>query len=495
MKRFLILLAAIPIIAALSSFCGMYVSKADGTLKNKTSQVILVRDGQKNVVTMYNDFRGDDRDFAMVVPVPVVLKKEDIKVVPAEIFQKLNDYSAPRLVEYYDENPCEPRVAYDMAVSAPAGSMRQRFAKPLMESEAKEKRVTIEAQYVVGEYDILILSAQESTGLRDWLTENGYKIPANADEVLEPYIRSNLKFFVAKVNPQAKAQLQTGFLRPIQIRYSSPKYMLPIRLGMANAAGGDQDLVVYAFTKAGRVECTNYRNKELPTGQNIPLFVKNGFGTFYNNLFQHQWKKEGKAVSFLEYAWDVSPSNYVKCDPCASTPPDFGDLAQAGVWWMNGGSDGQQDWTDYSDVDEPSGAGAKVFFTRMHFRYNRKSFPQDLMFQTTPNRENFQCRYVLTHPATGSFACSEGQRYLTQLRARRKGELMQLQALTGTTRENWMQDMTGFVDEVERPEDSYAAVVAEMPNSGKSDGTGTAGALIFAGVALGSAVLLARRKG
>src|SRR5438270_12625958 len=88
------------------AFCGFYVSKADGTLKNKTSQVILVRDGNRNVITMYNDFQGDFKDFAMVVPVPVVLKKADIKVVDQRIFSLLNEYSKPRLVEYYDQNPC-----------------------------------------------------------------------------------------------------------------------------------------------------------------------------------------------------------------------------------------------------------------------------------------------------------------------------------------------------------------------------------------------------
>ena len=106
----------------LMSFCGFYVSKADGTLKNKTSQVILVRDGNKNAITMYNDFKGDTKDFAMVVPVPVVLKKEDIKVVDPYIFQKLNDYSAPRLVEYWDQNPCgnyeENKMDMQMAPSA-----------------------------------------------------------------------------------------------------------------------------------------------------------------------------------------------------------------------------------------------------------------------------------------------------------------------------------------------------------------------------------------
>ena len=95
------------------AFCGFYVSKADGTLTNKTSQVILVRDGDRTVITMSNDFKGDVSDFAMVVPVPTVLKKSDIKVVDAGLFQRLNDYSKPRLVEYYDHNPCEPQVLYE----------------------------------------------------------------------------------------------------------------------------------------------------------------------------------------------------------------------------------------------------------------------------------------------------------------------------------------------------------------------------------------------
>ena len=90
MKPFMKKIAASVILAAMISheataFCGFYVSKADGTLKNKTSQVILVRDGNRTVITMYNDFQGNMKDFAMVVPVPVVLKKSDIKVVDQQI--------------------------------------------------------------------------------------------------------------------------------------------------------------------------------------------------------------------------------------------------------------------------------------------------------------------------------------------------------------------------------------------------------------------------
>ena len=40
--------------------------------------------------------------------------------------------------------------------------------------------------------------------------------------------------------------------------------MLPIRLGMVNAKGS-QELFVYALTRKGRVETTNYRTVKLPS--------------------------------------------------------------------------------------------------------------------------------------------------------------------------------------------------------------------------------------
>src|SRR5688572_15741755 len=457
--------AAMIILAAMISneaaaFCGFYVSKADGTLKNKTSQVILVRDGNRNVITMYNDFKGNLKDFAMVVPVPVVLEKKDIKVVDQAIFNTLNEYSKPRLVEYYDQNPCA-RYEYDNRLQGRvSGAMSEVVITGNGIAKRKDLGVTVEAKYLVGEYDILILSAKESSGLKTWLDESGYKIPAGADEVLEPYIKSNLKFFVVKVNEAEKKKMPGDFLRPIQISFTSPKFMLPIRLGMANA-DGDQDMIVYAFTKKGRIECTNYRTFSMPTSKNIPLFVKNNFGNFYANLFQHQWSKEGKAIAALEYAWDVSPKNFVKCDPCVATAPAAQDLVQAGVWWLN------RDWSDYSDVNEEEAYSENVYFTRLHVRYNRQKFPQDLMFQVTPNKENYQARYIVTHPATGDFSCEEGKKYLKALKDRRAGEMEMLTYLTGKKYEDW--DVVSNEEEQLIPnEASYAAVSKESPPAGRN---------------------------
>jgi hypothetical protein len=222
--------------------------------------------------------------------------------------------------------------------------------------------------------------------------------------------------------------------------------MLPIRLGMANA-DGDQDMIVYAFTKKGRIETTNYRTLSLPTGKNIPLFVKNNFGNFYANLFQNQWNKEGKALAMLEYAWDVSPKNFMKCDPCVATAPSAQDLVQAGVWWLN------RNWTNNNDIPGDVDYSDKVYFTRLHVRYNRRSFPQDLMFQVTPNTDNYQARYIVTHPATGDFNCEAGKKYLKELKQRRADELEMLTYLTGKDYSDW--DLVS-----EQPEEKYVPAEA-----------------------------------
>lgn len=454
-------LAALVILMAMISnqamaFCGFYVSKADGTLKNKTSQVILVKDGDRSTVTMYNDFQGDLKDFAMVVPVPVVLKKNDIKVVDQSIFETLNDYSKPRLVEYYDENPCELRDYEMLRSSAPGSALNDVVV--IGYGAAKKHGVTIEAKYIVGEYDILILSAKESSGLQTWLAENGYKIPAGAEEVLDPYIRSNMKFFVVKVNEEEKKKLPGNFLRPIQISFNSPKFMLPIRLGMANAEG-DQDMIVYAFSKTGRIECTNYPTVSLPTARNVPLFVQNNFANFYSNLFQYQWFGAGKSAAMLEYAWDVSPVNNVKCDPCIARAPNTRDLVQAGVGWVGASPQSPDD-----PENEESAHPAKVYFTRLHVRYNRKAFPQDLFFEETANTGNFQTRYIITHPAIGDLSCAAGKKYTGDLKEKREDELKMLTYLTGKSYKDWDIVATAEEEKSLPATDSYAAAALAIRN-------------------------------
>ena len=415
------LVAAAP--APADAFCGFFVSKADTKIFNKASKVVIARDGDRTVMTMSNDFKGEPKEFAVVVPVPTFLQKEQIHVGEQSLIDHLDAFTAPRLVEYFDDNPCNRRrYMTDSAVRASAPAM----AGAMAQESAKRLGVTIEATYTVGEYDILILSAKESGGLATWLTQNGYKMPQGAAPVLASYLAQNMRFFVAKVNLGEQAKLGFNYLRPLQIAYESPKFMLPIRLGTLNAEG-TQELFVFTLTNKGRVETTNYRTVRLPSDVEIPTYVKGDFGRFYKSMFSTQVKNQNMSTVFLEYAWDMG-----WCDPCAADPLSNDQLRKLGVFWL----DGEPLPTPTGTVRRPRPmplpmGGSNVFVTRLHVRYDGAHFPEDLVFQETGDRSNFQGRYILRHAWTGTETCSEADAYRRELSTRREKEAQTLAALTG----------------------------------------------------------------
>ncbi|HSF20391.1 MAG TPA: DUF2330 domain-containing protein [Vicinamibacteria bacterium] len=395
-------------------FCGFYVAKADARLFNRASQVVLVRHDDKTVITMVNDFRGDPKEFAVVVPVPTFIEREQIHVTDKALVDHLDAYTSPRLVEYFDDDPCRPLV-YEEFAALPSAAPAEGDA--LRSSRARALGVTIEAAYTVGEYDILILSAEQSDGLETWLTENGYKMPPGASRVLSSYIKQNMRFFVARVNLEEQSKLGYSTLRPLQVAFESPKFTLPIRLGTVNA-DGPQDLLVYTLTRTGRVETANYRTIKLPTGVEIPVYVKGEFGDFYKSMFDVQVAKESMRAVFLEYAWDMA-----WCDPCASDPLTGDELRELGVFWLADGPDIARPRVPSPAVD--------VFVTRLHVRYDGEHFPEDLVLQETADRENFQGRYVLRHPYEGDITCEAGMAYSRSLVERHEREAQNLASLTG----------------------------------------------------------------
>jgi hypothetical protein len=357
------------------------------------------------------------------VPVPVLLKKEQVRIGEQKIIDRLDSFSAPRLVEYFDSDPCARYEAYDRITTSGA-SLRSAAPMPTAKARRDNYQVTIEAKFSVGEYDILILSAKESDGLEAWLIDNDYKIPQGAKELLQPYIRQNMKFFVAKVNIAELNKTNSQVLRPLMMAYASPKFMLPIRLGMLNA-NGDQDLLVYILSPKGQAEVANYRTIKVPSGSNIPVYVKNEFGDFYKSMFKTSYEKEGRKVAFLEYAWDMS-----SCDPCSAEPLSSEELRKAGVFWLDASSSSQASGRRIRPVPFPDNNG-RVFITRLHIRYNRDKFPEDLTFKETSNQELFQGRYVLQHAFTGETNCDAGREYQRSLRPRFEKEAQTLSRLTG----------------------------------------------------------------
>jgi hypothetical protein len=401
------------------AFCGFYVGGADAKLFNKASQVIIAHSGDRTILTMANDFQGAIKDFAMVVPVPVAIKKEQVHVGKRATVEKLDAFSQPRLVEYFDPDPCSPPPTMSDAV---VGQASPSAARQEMKKAGGNLGVTVEDKFKVNEYEIVILSAKESNGLEKWLRINGYNIPKGASELLSPYIKQKLKFFVAKIDLKEFKKAGYQLLRPLQIAYQSPKFMLPIRLGMINSRG-EQDLIVYILSPKGRAELTNYRTVKIPTGIEIPTYIKQEFKSFYKAAFQKVYEREQKKVAFLEYAWDTG-----NCDPCSSEPPTPTELKEAGVFWLD--NTNSQSGNIPSSFRRPS-PQSNTFVTRLHVRYTRNKFPEDLMFQETGNQENFQGRYVMKQPFKGELNCDAGKKYQQALRPRMEKEASNLANLTG----------------------------------------------------------------
>ena len=143
MKIFFILMVFLLFpISKVYSFCGFYVAKGGADLFNNASQVVLVRNEDKTVISMMNDYKGPLKEFALVVPVPVVLTEGQVNVGDKKLFERIDSFTAPRLVEYFDEDPCRPPMVYSR------GMMQKSVVADMAESESprssKSLGVTIE---------------------------------------------------------------------------------------------------------------------------------------------------------------------------------------------------------------------------------------------------------------------------------------------------------------------------------------------------------------
>jgi len=436
MKRALmamvVVLVCTPTVA--DAFCGFYVAGSDQQLVADATQVVLMRKGTRTVLSMQNNYKGPPEAFAMVIPVPVVLKEADVKTLPKEVFATIERMGAPRLVEYWEQDPCAPEPDYD-SVSTKSSVRRPSAAMP--KKNAEDLGVTIEAQFTVGEYQIVILSAKDSTGLDTWLRREKYSIPKGAEPLLRPYVESGMKFFVAKVDPK-KVKFVGGRadLSPLRFHYDTDQFELPIRLGLANSAG-TQDLIVSILAPSQRYEVANYKNVTIPTNLDVEDSVRDKFGAFYAALFDRTIEKNPGAV-VTEYAWQAT-----NCDPCPGPVISTNDLMTLGGDVLEGAQLAAPAPTPPSPGNKvparpmpskrrvPGGWGMDFVLTRLHARYG-KDITADLSFKAAPpivgGREflqdgnkleegakpssvnNFQGRYAIRHKWTGKIACKEPRR-------------------------------------------------------------------------------------
>lgn len=334
------------------AFCGFFVAKVDAEMFNNRSEVAIAHQGNKTTYSLAFNYKGDPQEFALVLPVPVVLKKQDVRVISANLFQRLNDFTAPRLVRYNN---------------FPAAALENRALRRTVGGATRESSVQVIERFTVGEYDIVVLSATESNALETWLQENEYQLPRGAAGYLQPYIDKNLFFFVVKVNLEVQERFGFKDLRPLQFTVAnSREIMLPFQLGKINSEG-TQSVIVYFLSVYGRAEASNYTNVMIPSNFAIPESIEPRFGEFYKDLLSSTIKATGRETVVTEYAWDTS-----FCDPCSTEPIYPNELQELGI---------NRD---------------RAFITRLHLQYEKDTYNEDLIFRVTGDKRTHQGRYILT---------------------------------------------------------------------------------------------------
>ena len=312
------------LLPALFAFCGFYVGGAKAEMFNNATEVVLMRHGTTTVLSMENNYQGPPEGFALVVPVPTVIHEDQVKTLPRDVFDKIDTLGAPRLVEYWEQDPCSRYSATNFDMAMPSVTAMREEEEVADSGGDRDYQVHVEARFSVGEYNIEVLSAEQSTGLDGWLHAHKYQIPAGAEPLLRPYVEQGMKWFVARVDPK-KVAFKNGMatLSPLRFHYDSNEFALPIRLGLANSKG-TQDLIVNVLAQNARYEVANYPNVTIPTNLTVDDAVRTRFGEFYAALFDHAIAQQPGAV-VTEYAWDSG-----SCDPCPGPTLDGNDLATFG---------------------------------------------------------------------------------------------------------------------------------------------------------------------
>jgi MYXO-CTERM domain-containing protein len=402
-------LAALLLLATPSSsraFCGFYVGGAGSSLYANATMVVLLRDGNRTVLSMQNDYQGPPEDFAMVIPVPVVLHEDDVRTLPRELFQRIDTLAAPRLVEYWEHDPCAP----EPPIESVQYSLRVATEESESPSGGEDLQVRVEARFAVAEYDVVILSAGDSAGLETWLHREHYNIPEGASAVLRPYVEAGTKFFVARIDP-SRVTFEDGraVLSPLRFHYDTPDFWLPVRLGLLSSRG-QQDLIVHVLARGQRYEVANYDNVTIPTNLRVVDAVRDELGGFYEWVFRETIAHNARTV-VTEYAWDS-----MSCDPCPGPVLSPEDVMTLGA--------------DVISDRQPYG----FTLTRLHYRYGPEDLTEDLVFRAAPpirggqgipsadgtmeqgavqseyGQNTFQGRYVILHPWEGEISCESPQR-------------------------------------------------------------------------------------
>lgn len=298
------LLAAAPSAEAMPGF---YVGKKESVGTAHAAHVAVMPRGDHTIVSVMPDYEGSLEPFALVMPVPADVTVEKVKTLKREFLDRLEMLTAPRFMEFWEMDPCDPgpleqeweRSKLASAETAFLGGGQVGGEKKV----PKEMLLTVEPDFKQGEYTINVLGKDQAGDLAGYLKGKGYVLTDKGAAAIKPYVDAGMNVLVAEVDTK-RVELVGGeraSLSPIRYATQTAVTKIPAKLGLVNI-DKKQELFIYVLSADQRYEVKNYGNLFPPTNISVDFVVKERMGEFYGALHDMIQAKEPKSF-MVEYAW------------------------------------------------------------------------------------------------------------------------------------------------------------------------------------------------
>ncbi len=280
--------AVLALSASISLADGGYFAAVAGSANSADQRALIIDHGEAETIVLHTDYAGDFGDFAWVVPVPELIGAGAIGTASGDVFAALDDLTTPRGF-----------------VSTGGGC----YGCGGGAEGTNRLDVTVWETLRVDGYEVAVLSAEQSADLASWLDDNGYALPAGAQEHLEYYVDREWFFVALKIDPARPGAGGGGGgggggaaeeLRPIMLTFptdGSDRLVYPLRISQVSTP---QRVEVLAYVLAPhRVESTNYPTVEVQVPRS---YGEDDFDAAYDGWFEDTIAGAGGAALVVEYA-------------------------------------------------------------------------------------------------------------------------------------------------------------------------------------------------
>lgn len=201
-----------------ASACGGTFSPPTQTSSDITDERMLLATSQTQT-TLYDQVRysGNPASFAWVLPIHGTV---DVGLSADVLFDSLDAMTAttiqappfpacPGPPSYCESDEEDAGVAFNEGASGGGGG-----------------GVTVTKQQNVGPYETVQLHATDSSALNDWLTTNGFSIPAAVTPTIDAYVTEGFDFLAMKLLPGAGVSA----MRPVRVTTQGASLAMPLRM-------------------------------------------------------------------------------------------------------------------------------------------------------------------------------------------------------------------------------------------------------------------------